>query len=222
MGQPNVFTKSLATAASAVAVSALQSPGAGAILINGGAVTAGVAILDSPRRVIITSGSNDTGITFTVSGVNGSGFPISDTFAGANGAAAQSNLDFKTVTGITHTGSVAGTLTAGTNGVGSSHWNLTNWNAYPPNLSVSVELRSGAVNFTVEHTYDDPNILPGTGGLNASGLTYPLPWPDATLNAAAISGETQINTPITAWRVTINSGTGVIAVRALQDGISSP
>lgn len=220
MGLPNIFTQSLATA-SANNVALSQSPGAGAITLNGSTVSGGVATLDSQRRIIITSGGNDTGINFTVTGTNSAGFPISDTFAGANGVA-QSNLDFKTVTGVTHTGSVASTITIGTNGVGSSLWQIVNWNAYPPNISVAVQLVSGAVNFTVEHTYDDPNILPGTGGLNLAGFAYPIPWADATLNGASASGETQINTPITAWRVTVNSGTGTLAVRGMQDGISSP
>lgn len=222
MGQPNIFSQVL-VAAVANGISASQSPAAGAILLNGSLVSGGVANLGaSQRRVIINSGGNDSGITFTVNGTNQAGFPISDTFAGGATATVQSNLDFKTVTSITHTGSVAGTVIIGTNGVGSSLWQIVNWNAYPPNIAVAVQLVSGAANFTVEHTYDDPNILPGTGGLNASGLTYAFPWPDATLNGAALSGETQINMPITAWRLTTNSGTGTLTVRALQDGISSP
>ena len=220
MGLPNIFTQAL-VAASANNIAVSQSPGAGAITLNGSTVTGGVATLDTQRRILITSGSSDAGITFTVNGTNGAGFPISDTFAGG-ATTAQSNLDFKTVTSVTHTGSVASTITIGTNGVGSSLWQIVNWNAYPPNIAVAVQLVSGAANFTVEHTYDDPNILPGTGGLNAAGFTYPVPWPDATLNSASASGETQINTPVTAWRLTTNSGTGTLVVRGLQDGISSP
>lgn len=222
MGQPNIFSQTL-VAAVANGISASQSPGAGAILLNGSLVTAGIANLGaSQRRVIINSGGNDSGITFTVNGTNQAGFPISDTFTGGSTATVQSNLDFKTVTSITHTGSVASTVIIGTNGVGSSLWQIVNWNAYPPNIAVAVELVSGAVTFTVEHTYDDPNILPGTGGLNASGRTYPTPWPDATLNGASLSGETQINMPITAWRLSTSAGTGTLTVRGLQDGISSP
>lgn len=217
---PNIFTQSLA-ASSATNIAVSQSPAGGAITLNGSTVSGGVATLNSQRRVLITSGGNDTGINFTVNGTNGAGFPISDTFAGGNPTAV-SNLDFKTVTSVTHTGSVASTITIGTNGTGSSLWQIVNWNAYPPNISVAVQLVSGAVTYTVEHTYDDPNILPGTGGLNAAGFAYPIAWPDGTLNGAASSGETQINTSITAWRVTITSGTGTLAIRGMQDGISSP
>lgn len=221
MGQPIIFTRAMAASA-ANNISLSQSPGAGAILINGSAATGGVATLDVQRRIIITSGGNDTGIKFTVNGTNQSGAPISDTFAGVSGGAAQSNLDFLTVTSITHTGSVATTLTAGTNGVGSSPWQILNWNQYPMDLTVSVELRTGAANFTIEHTYDDPNILPGTGGLNASGLPYALPWPDATVNGASATIETSYQIPILAFRLTTNSGTGTLVVRAIQSGLGSP
>ncbi len=221
MGQPIIFTRTMAAAA-ANNVSLSQSPGAGAILINGSAATGGVATLDVQRRIILTSGGNDTGIKFTVNGTNQSGAPISDTFAGVSGGAAQSNLDFLTVSSITHTGSVATTLTVGTNGVGSSPWQILNWNQYPMDLTVSVELRTGAANFTIEHTYDDPNILPGTGGLNASGLAYALPWPDATVNGASATIETSYQIPILAFRLTTNSGTGTLVVRAIQSGLGSP
>lgn len=220
MGQPIIFTRTLAASA-ATGVSASQSPGAGAILINGTKAAGGVATLDVQRRILLTSGGDDSGITFTIFGTNQSGSPIHDTIAGGN-PTSQSNLDFLTVTSITHTGSVAGTLTAGTNGVGSSQWQILNWNQYPMDLSISVELRTGAANFTIEHTYDDPNILPGTGGVNASGLPYALAWPDATVNAASATIETAYQIPILAFRLTTNSGTGTLVCRAIQSGLGSP
>lgn len=220
MGQPIVFFQTLA-AASANNISASQSPGSGAILINGSAATGGVATLDTQRRVLITSGASDAGITFTVTGTNQSGAPISDTFAGG-AVTAQSNQDFKTVTGVTHTGSVASTITIGTNGVGSSPWQIVNWNAAPGNLAVSVELRSGAANFTLQYTYDDPNILPGTGGLNLAGLPYAFPFNLTAITATAATIDAAIAFPITAFRLLTNSGTGTLYVRALQFGLGSP
>lgn len=217
MGLPNTFTRTLAAAA-ANNIALSQSPAAGAITLNGS--TAGV--LDTQRRVIIVSGGNDSGITFTVNGTNQAGFPISDSFAGTNAGTAQSNLDFLTVTSVTHTGSVASTITIGTNTVGSSLWQIINWNAVPTNLSIAVEVRVAPANFTVEHTYDDPNILPMTGGLNAAGKAFPTPWPDIAINGATATIETAYQLPILAWRLTTNSGTGTLVCRALQSGLGSP
>lgn len=222
MGLPNTFTQTL-VAAVANGISASQSPGAGAILLNGALVTGGVANLGSnQRRVIINSGGNDSGITFTVNGTNQAGFPISDTFAGGSTATVQSNLDFKTVTSITHTGSVAGTVVIGTNGVGSSLWQIVNWNPTPENIGFVVELRSGAANFTMQYTFDDPNILPGTGGLNAAGLAFPLALNLSTVTNTTATIDAAFTTPIVAYRLLTNSGTGTLVFRALQVGLGTP
>jgi len=222
MGTVINFTKQLGAAADNN-ISASQSPGAGAILINGSAATAGVATIDTAtaansaigRRVIITSGGDDTGITFTVSGTNAGGAAISDTFAGASGGAAQSNIDFVTVTRITASGSVAGTLKAGTNGVGSSQWYTMNWRSYSPmNVSAAIQLVSGAANYTVEYTFDDPNALP-------TGVSFPLNFSDlspSALVAASATKDGLFNFPFIAMRLTINSGTGALRSRFVQAG----
>lgn len=217
-----VFTKSLA-AASANNIAASQSPGAGAITLNGAAVSGGVATIDTAsstnsaigRRVLITSGASDAGITFTVTGTNGSGNTISDTFAGG-AVTAQSNLDFVTVTNVTHTGSVASTITIGTNGVGSSPWYTVNWMGKSPlNVAAAVELASGSANYTVEYTFDDPNNLP-------TGVTVPLAFSDlspSALVAASATKDGLFNFPFIAMRLTVNSGTGVLRARFVQAGI---
>src|SRR5580693_5726671 len=190
MGLPIVFTRVLA-ASNNTAVAASQSPGAGVIALNTTTV-----ILDTQRRIILTSGGNDTGINFTVFGTNQAGFPISDTFAG--------------------------TLLAGTNGVGSSLWNIVNWHADPQSIGFVVELRSGSANFTMQYTFDDPNILPGTGGLNAAGLAFPLPLNLATVTNATATIDSVFATPILAFRLLTNSGTGTLVFRGVQAGLGSP
>lgn len=220
MGQPNIFSQTLA-AAVANNIAASQSPGAGAITLNGSAASGGVATLDTQRRVLITSGGSDAGITFTVKGTNIAGNPITDTFAGG-AVTAQSNLDFKTVTSVTHTGSVASTITIGTSTVGSSLWQITNWNPTPENIGFVVEVRSGAATFTMEYTFDDPNILPMTGGLNASGLGYPFALPLAAVTNSTATVSAAFSTPVLAYRLTTNSGTGTLVFRGLQSGLGTP
>ena len=213
MGQPNVITSVLATANN-TAVAPSQSPGTAAITLN-----ATTVILDTQRRIIITSGGNDTGVNFTVFGTNQVGVAIQDTFAGTNGTTtpAQSNLDFKTVIKVTASTAVASTLEVGTNGVGSTLWQIINWNPTPINMGFFIEQRSGSSTFTLDGTLDDPNILPGTGGLNAAGLTYPVAFTLATS-----TGTTTITMPFVAWRLTTTAGTGTLVVRALQAGLASP
>lgn len=69
------------------------------------------------RNVRIVSGGNDSGITFTVSGYDVYGYPMTETITGANAGTASGKKAFKWVTGVTHTGSVAGTVTIGTGDV---------------------------------------------------------------------------------------------------------
>jgi len=213
MGQPNVFTR-LLTALNTTVIAASQSPGTGTITLVSTPVT-----LDTQRRVAIYSGGNDTAITFTIIGTNQSGAPVQDTITGGNTTAtpAVSNQDFLTVSSILHSGTVTSTLTAGTGSTGSSLWQIVNWNATPSNIGFFIEQRAGANTFALEGTLDDPNILPGTGGLNAAGLTYPSPF-----TMASNTGTATITMPIVAWRLTTNTGTGTLVIRALQAGLGSP
>ncbi len=185
-----------------------------AVAVATGGVTTKVATLDTQRRVIITSGGNDTAINFTVVGTNDAGVAISDTFAGASGGAAQSRLDFKTVTAVTHTGSVASTVTVGTNGVGSTPWVGLNWHGQPFNVSVAGIVLAGAtVNYSFEYTYDDPNNLP-------SGVSVPYTFIHPVVFNAAASADGATNDPVAAMRMTVNSGTDLVRGTVTQAGIS--
>lgn len=69
------------------------------------------------RNVRIVSGGNDSGITFTASGYDLYGFPMTETITGANAGTASGAKAFKYISGVTHTGTVAGTVTIGTGDV---------------------------------------------------------------------------------------------------------
>lgn len=208
MANPWNVTKAL-TAADDDNIAASQSPGAGAITLNGAAVTSGVAILDTQRQVILTSGGNDSGITFTVNGTNGPGNPISEAVTGAGIGIATTTLNFKTVTSVTHTGSVAGTLKIGTNTVGSTDWFFVDRYNTPMNFGMGCVV-SGTVNYTVEYTYDDPNA-PYTA-------TFPTAFSLAGMTAKSATADDYIDNPFSAIRLTINSGTGTVKMILLPAG----
>lgn len=69
------------------------------------------------RNVRITSGGNDTGITFLVAGYDLYGYPQTEAITGASGAVASGKKTFKFVTSITPSGAVASTASAGTGDV---------------------------------------------------------------------------------------------------------
>ena len=221
MASPIVLTKTLAAAISnGIALS--QSPGAAALTLNGSTVTAGVATLDTARRVILTSGGNDSAITFTIVGTNSTGNGQTDVISGTNGGVAQSVLDFATVSSITPSAAIASTIIAGTNTVGSTPWIPLNWHATSVmNVGFAVELASGAANYTVQHTYDDPN---NTQNLTVYGLVagesfQSLPFNHPVVQNVSATLDGSYVTPIAAIRLLINSGTGLLRFRVLQSSI---
>src|ERR1700677_492445 len=115
------FLKSL-SAASATSIAASQAATPGTALT----LTATPVVIDTAtstnnalgRRVLITSTSGSETAVVTITGTNSSGNIISetDTFSGSS-TTLQSNNDFVTVTQIVPSGTIVGSLSAGTNGI---------------------------------------------------------------------------------------------------------
>ena len=206
------FTLSLA-ASSTLGIAATQTASAGALLtINGGLATGGVATLDVPRRVIVTSAGNDSADTFTVTGTDYFGRLQTELLTGASGTAAMTFHDFKTVTSILTSTATSGNVSAGTNGVGSSiPWVIDEW-ANPSVFGVGTVV-TGTANYNVEKSYD--NLFPAWN-VNTNTPTW---YADANFNAITSNTNNQIQGPLTMLRLTINSGTGSVTARARQSYI---
>lgn len=229
MSNPSVVSLQLASLV-ANGISLSQTPGAaGDLTLNGSLVTGGVATLDVPRRVAVASGGNDASVVFTITGTNASGAPISTTVTGVNVSSVATAIDFKTVTRVQTSAATAGAITVGTNGVASSPWVLDNFlvTGWALTVAVSVVPGSGAVTYTVEHTYDDPNdigptltAMPEQFALTPAGYVPPLPWPNGSLQGRSANGETTYaDQPIMAHRLTITAGTGRAVMHSIQAGI---
>ena len=217
MANTTVFTKSLgAASATSIAASQAASAGTALTLTTATGVTIDTATANNSaigRRVLITSTSGSETASVAITGTNASGSIISetDTFSGSS-TTLQSTLDYVTVTSVVPSGTIVGSLSAGTNGVGSSEWKTWDFRGDPPmNLGYAVELVSSAVNYTVQYTYDDPNNLP-------AGVTTPLAF-NSILLAQTATADSTLSTPLLATRVLVNSGTGVIRVRTVQAGV---
>jgi hypothetical protein len=208
------ITISVGPLAAAVANSIVLSQSlasAGALTLNGSYVSGGVATLPQARRVGIVSAGNDSGITWTITGTNWSGQPISETLAGGNIATAQSVLDYLTVSSIIGSGATASTVTAGTTAVAGSAWlRLDEWAlgsaAYQANVS-------GTVNYTVQMTLDDPNSI--SNAVVPASVTW---VPAISSQTAVAQGALSI---IPAYvQVVLNSGTGSVALTVSQLGVA--
>lgn len=118
----------------------------------------GVATLDAARRVIITSGGNDTGITFTLSGTDWNNNPISEVITGVSGAAASSVLSYKTVTSILTSAAAATTVIVGTNTIADSP--PVYFDRLAANSQVAIQVDGTSTpTWTVQQTLNDPTVI---------------------------------------------------------------
>jgi len=92
-------------------------------------------------------------------------------------------------------------------GAGSTGAIVVNTNTNPTNIGFGV-IVSGVVNYTVQHTFDDP----------AAGLTTWFPHPTIASQIANADGNYAF--PVTAIRLTVNSGAGTATLKLVQAGIA--
>jgi hypothetical protein len=92
-------------------------------------------------------------------------------------------------------------------GTGSTTPFVMNTNTTPFNVGFGV-LVTGTVNFTVEHTFDDPAV----------GFSTWFPHPTIATLAANADGNYAF--PVTGIRLTVNSGGGTATLKLIQAGIA--
>jgi hypothetical protein len=197
------------TAVDADGVCASQSPGAGAILINGAFATAGVATitLNGAHLVRLTSGGNDAGITFTFTGTDSNGRAQSETVAGTNAGNSNTTKYFKTITGITHTGSVATTIIVGNLIDSVSNTIDPDLNTSPIAIGIGVTLSSGTVTYKVQHSYQDGRT------------SHPTLWFDNSAGAKSASSEATYSSPVACIRLLVSaSASAVLNASVVQGG----
>lgn len=220
--RPVVVTKAL-TANSAVTIAAAQTPaGAGNLTL-----TASPVILDTQRRILITTVSDEHTKNYVIIGTNDSGASIKWSGALPNATTAAIPIDFKTVVSFYVDAATTGNVSVGTNTVGSTQWFRFDPHLTPPAISYALQLVSGTGNVSIEETYDEylPAISPN--GSNpaiayAGNSPNPVAVPHPQLQSQAGSAQGSSEYAITGWRMTINSGTGTWTCTGTQAGLSGP
>lgn len=213
---PVVLVKALTSANASCICTTQTHSSSGVLVINGAATAGGVATLDTQRRILVTSASNDSTVLFTLVGTREGGIAISDQFIGGNATAVQSNLDFLTVTSVTNSSSLANTVTVGTNAVGSTPWKMPNYNITPFQLTIGCATSGSSTSYSAEYTYDDyVKVL-----VNTVPTAAPVVFTMLSLNAVTVTKDSSFNgTPIRGWRLTVNSGLGTTTATGIQAGI---
>jgi hypothetical protein len=91
-------------------------------------------------------------------------------------------------------------------GVGSSDALVMNTNISPFNVGFGV-VATGTVDYTVQHTFDDPAV----------GFTTWFSHPTVAAQTSGADGNYAF--PVTGIKVLVNSGTGSVTMNVIQAGI---
>ncbi len=214
MGMPIQFTKVL-VAPTATSIAAVQAHAA-----SGPLTLSASPIFASQRRISITLTASNSGGVIVATGTNESGTPTVETInISSTGTSFTSVMDYKSITSITAT-TLTGNISVGGSNTGSSPWQAANiWNV-PQGIFVSVTLPAVSNTFcTIEGTND----LDPCGILNNTPLTAVSAFSASMLTAFTTSGAALITTgtsgvpvAVSAWRLTIASGTAAVVVQAMD------
>lgn len=166
--------------------------------------------LDTARQIIFTSGGNDTGITFTITGRDLTGNPLSEIVTGASGGIAASVQSFYVISSIVASGATATTLTVGTNGVARSP--ILSLDPWAQAQSACQAVVTGTVNYTVQTSQDDPNSV--ANPIAPSAMTWDSN--NAGVIGATTSGAFNMAVSPLYISVLLNSGTGSVRLTVAQ------
>lgn len=228
MANPLVLSLQLVAAVSNGIAQSQAVAGAGPLTLNGSLVTSGVAIMDVARRVLVASAGADSAVSFKVNGTDWFGNVIAETVTGVSSTNSVYTLaSFKTVTSVVASAATAGNITVGTNTVGSTPWAVLDWLRLHGSFSIGGGITGPAgTTYTLEQCYSDPNSIAGQNvsgseqwSMSPLGLIPPHVYTNSGVSAA--NGDSQFNyqTPVFAIRLTINSGTGLVTLEAIQAGV---
>lgn len=130
--------------------------GAGNLTLNGALISGGVWTVTGQggQQVTIASAGNDSGITFTVNGLDQDGKTVAEVVTGANAGNATSSAYFKKVTSIAASAAAAGNVSAGLLGTATTPTYILNYKMQPFQAGLHVDV-SGTLNGTVQQTFSD-------------------------------------------------------------------
>lgn len=204
-----IYVASLApTTADADGVAQSQTPGAaGNLTLNGALVSSGVGILDIARRVLVTTVSNESGKTLTITGTNRYGDSISEVMTGPNATTGYTELDFKTVTQVAVSAAFTGAVTVGTNAIASSEWFPLNRYLAPANTVFEIDI-TGSFTAACEFTLED------TATSNGPFTVY-----TNTLGSVTADAVGNFVMPVSAIRLTSSAIGGSAEFRVIQAGV---
>lgn len=201
-------------AASGTGVTTAQTPADGVDLtIDGTFASGGVATFYEATTLEFTSSDDLSDVTFTVTGTDADGLPISEDVVGPNNDTVTTVLAYLTVTSIAvATGESYTTETVEVGNPDSASFGDGPWwplDIYTPNqvTNISCNELAGAVTYSVEYTNEDP--------FDTNITQLAVAHPVAALTGASTSQTAFTTTLMRAVRV-VTSGSGTLRVTVVQ------
>lgn len=155
MARPKILTYTLSASVPNGICTAQTPSGAGALTIDGSYATAGVATLNYPRHLLITTSANDTTKTLTVVGTDRYGKALSYATTLPNATTKVIPYNFLTVTSVTISAGTTGTVTLGTYDSMEGPWIPLDWIG-SDEATISVGLSTSAnFTYTLQSTLED-------------------------------------------------------------------
>ena len=211
--QPIVVTKNLIAASSGGI--ATFSSAATTITVNSSS-------LGTARRIVVW-GSTSVATTFTITGTNGEGLPLSEVITGSSvGTAVATTQDFLTVTSVTAAAGVTSTAGyVGTNTQGGTPWKVIDTWLNPVNVGFNVTPTTTGVVASLEVAMDYPSYSTASKWAGQNPTTGPAATISTACSSVTSATNGSISYPFAAWRVTLtssSSGAGSVNATVIQSG----
>ena len=161
------------------------------------------------RTLTVTSSGNISTATFTITGIDTSGYAVSTTLTGPNNATATTVAEFFKVTAISVGTIATSAFTVGVGITGTSRWAMVDTFQNPVVVTVAINTVTSAP-VSIQHTFDPISTSTSPMIIAATGLT-----------SITTSTNLSYNENATAYRaIFIASGTatGVAQVNIIQSG----
>lgn len=132
--------------------------GADSLDLDGVLVADGIVVLTYPQFGTITSSGDDTGITFTWTGLDPDGALVSQAVTGSNASTASTTVAFSEVHSIVTSGATTGDVEAGVLTANGAVSRSLRVNGQQPNfkLGLFADVVSGTLTYSAQYAYEQP------------------------------------------------------------------
>lgn len=161
------------------------------------------------RSITVTSTGDISTATFTITGIDTSGYAVSTTLTGPNNGTATTVAEFFKVTAVSVGTIATSAFTVGVGATGTSRWAMVDTFQNPVAVSIAINTATSAP-VSIQHTFDPISTSTSPMIISATGLT--------TITTATNLSYSENATAYRAIFVATGTATGAAQVNIIQSG----